>query len=80
MAIIERYLAPTTLEEAVRALGEAEVSMLAGGTDLMVQTRAGVRTFQPVLMNIGQIACLKGIEELDGQIHIGTLTTIADVL
>ena len=80
MADIERYLAPTTLEEAVRALGEADVSMFAGGTDLMVQTRAGARTFQPVLMNIGRIACLEGIEDVDGQIRIGSLTTITDVL
>ncbi len=80
MAVIERYLAPTTLEEAVRALDGDDVSMFAGGTDLMVQMRAGARTLQPVLMNIGRIACLKGIEGINGHIRIGALTTITDIL
>jgi len=80
MSVIEEYLAPTTLDEAVRALGEADVSMFAGGTDVMVQARAGLRTLQPVLMNIGRIASLGGIAEDSGQIRIGALSTITDVL
>lgn len=80
MAIIERYLAPTTIEEAVRTLKEADVSMFAGGTDLIVQMQTQAHTTQPVLMNIARIASLRGIEEINGQIRIGALTTITDIL
>jgi xanthine dehydrogenase iron-sulfur cluster and FAD-binding subunit A len=39
-----RYLAPTTLAEAVSAFADAgsAARILAGGTDLLVQMRAGV--------------------------------------
>lgn len=53
-----RYIAPTTLDEAVRAYASAAgaARILAGGTDLLVQMRAGV-------LKPGTIIDIKKIEE-----------------
>jgi CO/xanthine dehydrogenase FAD-binding subunit len=80
MAAVERYLAPQSLTEATQALADGDVSVFAGGTDLMVQARSGARELQPVLMNINRLPGLRGVAESDGRVHIGALTTITDVL
>jgi len=80
MAEIEKYIAPQTLEEATRVLAEGNVTVLAGGTDLVPQTQSGIRQFQPVLMNICRIPELKGVAETNGEIRIGALTTIAEIV
>jgi xanthine dehydrogenase FAD-binding subunit len=80
MTAVERYLAPQSVEDATKALAGGEVSVFAGGTDLMVQTRLGARAFRPVLMNVCRIRGLRGIEQSDGHVRIGALTTITDVL
>ncbi|WP_407277878.1 xanthine dehydrogenase family protein subunit M [Aromatoleum evansii] len=80
MTAIERYAAPQNLDEALGILQQGEVTILAGGTDLMPQTKAGRIAFKPTLMNIGRIAGLKGVT-LDGEhLRIGALTTISELL
>ena len=62
-----RYLAPQTLDEAVRAFAAASgaARILAGGTDLLVQMRAG--TVSPgVIVDIKKIAEMTSIEETAG--------------
>ena len=80
MPAVTQYLAPQSLEEATRALADGGVSMFAGGTDLMVQTRTGARELQPVLMSLSRIRGLRGVSESDGLVRIGALTTITDIL
>jgi CO/xanthine dehydrogenase FAD-binding subunit len=80
MPVVERYLAPRSVEDATKALAEGGVSVFAGGTDLMVQTRLGARQFQPVLMNIRRIPELRTVDLADGQVRIGALTTITEIL
>jgi CO/xanthine dehydrogenase FAD-binding subunit len=46
----------------------------------MLQTRAGVKAFQPVLININRIPDLKGITRTNGKIRLGALTTITEIL
>ena len=61
------YLAPKTLDEAVRAFhaGAGNARILAGGTDLMVQMRAG--TVRPgLIVDIKKIAEMTTIEETAG--------------
>ena len=55
-----QYLAPTTLDEAVSAYSGAKGSarILAGGTDLLVQMRAG-------MINPSLIVDIKKIEEIN---------------
>ncbi len=80
MCTIERYLAPLTLEEAAQAATEGNATLLAGGTDLMPQTRAAARRLEAVLLNINRIDELKGIMASGDTIRLGALTTVAEIL
>jgi xanthine dehydrogenase FAD-binding subunit len=78
--MIERYCAPKSLDEALEILRAGEVSPFAGGTDLMPQSQAGRVTLAPVLMNLRRIEGLGGIQETDGVVRIGTLTTMTELM
>jgi len=80
VAGIERYVAPRSLEEAAEILRAANVTILAGGTDVMPQTQAGRMAFQPVLMNIRRIPGMSGIELAGGVVRIGALTTVTELM
>lgn len=81
MTAIERYVAPSSLEQAVECLQQlGEVSILAGGTDLMPQSRAGRLKIKRTLMNVRRIPELKGITRENGAIHIGALATITEIM
>jgi len=77
---IEQYKAPTSLEEAAGILRAGNVTVLAGGTDLMPQTQAGRMHLQPVLMNVRRVPELRGIAEAGGAVRIGALVTITELL
>ena len=68
-----RYLAPTTLDEAIGAYAAAgsAARILAGGTDLLVQMRSG--SVKPdVIVDIKKVAEMTKIEETtDGGFRIG---------
>jgi carbon-monoxide dehydrogenase medium subunit len=68
-----RYLAPQTLDEAIGAFAAAgsAARILAGGTDLLVQMRAGV--VRPgLIVDIKKIPEMTGIEETaDGGFRVG---------
>src|SRR4051794_5062403 len=72
-----RYLAPTSLDEAIGAFAAAgsAARILAGGTDLLVQMRSGV--VKPgVIVDIKKIAAMTAIEETaDGGFRIGAATS-----
>lgn len=80
MSAVEKYAAPRTLDEATEILRAGPVTILAGGTDLMPQSRAGRVRMQPTLMNIRRIPELRGVSESAGVIRIGALTTMTDLL
>ncbi len=75
---IRSYVAPRSLDEALAVLAGGGVSVLAGGTDLMPQARAGRRPLEPVLMNIRRVPELAGISA-GGSIRIGALVTITEL-
>ncbi|MDR2186713.1 MAG: xanthine dehydrogenase family protein subunit M [Azonexus sp.] len=79
MQEITSYLAPRSLDEALQAMATGDVTVFCGGTDLAPQTEAGVRRYSTRLMNIRRIENLDGIEEKDGVIRIGALTTISEI-
>ena len=72
------YVAPTTAEEAVRALaGAAGVGKpLSGGTDLLVQLRAG-RSKPDLIVDTKRIPGMIGIREEGGGFVIGAATPSA---
>ncbi|MBU6471253.1 MAG: xanthine dehydrogenase family protein subunit M [Alphaproteobacteria bacterium] len=80
MTTIEDYKAPRSLEEAAEILRGGNVTILAGGTDLMPQTRAGARHFAPVLMNIRRVKELAGIVEEGGIVRLGAGVTVTELL
>src|SRR3990172_9014927 len=80
MADVKRYTAPTTLEEAAEILRAGNVTVLAGGTDLMPQSQAGRLQFRPVLMNVRHVPELNGIAEQGAMVRIGALVTITELL
>ncbi len=72
---------PDSLHEALRILGEKgeRVKVLAGGTDLIVQLRAGVVEPREIL-NIYGLDELRYIEIEGGRLRIGALTTYMDII
>jgi xanthine dehydrogenase FAD-binding subunit len=77
---VDGYARPDTLEELLATMAEAgpEARVVAGGTDLWVNARAGRRW--PLLVNITRVPELKGIALGDGFLELGALTTVAQVL
>jgi carbon-monoxide dehydrogenase medium subunit len=68
-----RYLAPSTIDEAVGAMLAANGTgrILAGGTDLLVQMRAGTQS-PGVIVDVKKIAEMTSIKETaDGGFRIG---------
>jgi xanthine dehydrogenase FAD-binding subunit len=80
MSDVNNYAAPRSLDEAADILRAGNVTVLAGGTDVMPQMKAGKLTLQPTLMNIQRIPELRGITQADGMVRIGALTTITELL
>ncbi len=67
------YIAPTTADEAVKALGAGPAKVLAGGTDLLVQMRAG--RVRPVrIVDLKRIPGLIGVREEAGGFVVGAAT------
>ena len=66
---------PQTLAEALELLAKLESArLLAGGTDLLVDLKEGIRRAEN-LISLNAIEELKGIEVREGRIRIGALTT-----
>lgn len=74
-----RYLAPTTVPDAVRLLqADPDAHLLAGGTDLLVQFHAGIRR-PSAFVDLKRIPELIGIA-IDGHgARIGAATPAADL-
>ena len=74
-----RYLAPQTLDEAVSAFAAAQgaARILAGGTDLLVQMRAGVAS-PGLIVDIKKIGEMTRItENADGSFTVGAAVSAA---
>ena len=81
--LTNRYESPSTLEEALALLADHRegARLIAGGTDLVLEIRRGVRPGVQVLVDISRVAGLDHIEEdSSGDIHLGPLVTHADVV
>jgi carbon-monoxide dehydrogenase medium subunit len=74
------YEAPSTLDEAVRALADAgeDAKVLAGGQSLLPVLRMRLAT-PTKLIDLGKVAELRGIREDGDALVIGAMTTHYDV-
>lgn len=79
--MVTHYI-PKTLTEALDILHNDSVKIIAGGTDLMVQKRGWANTAPRFdsTMNIIHIEELNYIHEEAESIHIGSTTSLADIL
>lgn len=75
------YVAPTTLAEAVTALGEAgeDAKILAGGQSLIPVLRLRL-SFPTVLVDLGRVDELRGVRDDGDALVIGAMTRHSDVL
>jgi carbon-monoxide dehydrogenase medium subunit len=68
------YLAPTSLEEVVDALGEraGEAKVMAGGQSLIPVLKLRIASVGTIV-DLNRVPGLDGIEEADGELRIGAL-------
>jgi carbon-monoxide dehydrogenase medium subunit len=74
------FRAPTSLDETVQLLNEhgEEARLIAGGTALVILMKQGL--VQPALLvGLGQLPDLRGVEADDSGLRIGALTTHREV-
>ncbi len=76
----QEYAAPSTIAEAAELLADSEAIVLAGGTDLMLQTGDGKIPYRKRLVNIRRIDEMRGVSKDGDEIRIGALTTMTDIL
>ena len=72
------YATPSTLPDAVRAAGLADAKLIAGGQTLLQSMKLGLAA-PASLVDLGELAELKGITVSAGKITIGAGTTHAAV-
>jgi carbon-monoxide dehydrogenase medium subunit len=72
-----RYARATDVDHAIELLGEPDAKAIAGGQSLIPVMK--LRIARPSLVvDISRLE-LRGVEERDGELHIGPLTTWADL-
>lgn len=74
------YVAPATVEEAAMACADGNATILAGGTDLMVQFNSGLAVPRGTLVNLRRVGELRTVSRERDTVRIGALTTVTDVL
>ena len=76
------YIAVETIAEACSVLAGygTELTILAGGTDVLIELRRGTTKAPKVVLDISGVPELHGIEEADGTITIKPLTTHTELV
>lgn len=80
LGALDEYRAPATTAEAVEALADGRGTVLAGGTDLMLQSANGRTPYRGRLVNICRIGEMRGVKIGDNDVRIGALVTVTDIL
>ena len=78
-----KHLIPANLGEALKALADNEYRIVSGGTDVMVQKRAGtgvLPTFDKDALYVFNLTELKYVTADESFVHIGSETALEDVL
>jgi len=77
MQIFQDYVSPGSLEEAVRALAEAQgtTSVISGGTDLLLDIRQGRHKPVDLMVDVSEVPEMNQVKEEDGWIYLGASVT-----
>src|SRR5580704_296472 len=80
MPVFELYQ-PASVDDAIKLLDKhgADALVLAGGLDSMDWLKDRLKK-PKVVVDLGQIAELKGVKELNGGIEIGAMTPLTEVV
>jgi carbon-monoxide dehydrogenase medium subunit len=72
---------PRSLKDALAALGDGggDSVPLAGGTNLLIDMRAG-RAQAGRLVSLGHVDALRGIDLVNGQVSLGARTTLSEII
>lgn len=73
------FLRPQSLTELVNMLDESGGRILAGGTDVIPKIRNNLFSAS-VLLDVSRLDDLRFIDEMDGRIFIGALTTHQEIV
>lgn len=73
------FTSATTVQEALDAI-DTGAKPVAGGTDLVVGARQGKAPLPEAVVAIDRVAELRGVSEADGGLHLGSLTTHAELV
>jgi len=82
MALWKKYLQPSTVEDALAALGvEPDRSaVVAGGTDLLLDLQQGRHSAVNTLVDVTQIPEMTAIHTQDGFLHIGAAASLYEII
>lgn len=72
------YIRPLSIEAAVEAAQSPGAVFLAGGTDLVLHMREG-KAQPEMIIDLGRLAELKRVAEVDGNLEIGSMATFAEL-
>mgnify|MGYP000032400252 CR=1 FL=1 len=74
------YVWPRDIDEAADFLAGhgSQTEIVAGGTDVMVDLRSGSLKAK-YLLDVSRLSELKGIERIDGELHVGAGVTISEI-
>jgi len=75
------YTRPSSLDEAIQALGDGgeDAKIIAGGQSLMPLLRLRL-AYPELLVDLGRVDGLRGVQDEGGTLWIGALTTHAEVI
>lgn len=79
MAAAQRYLAPSTLDEALRLSAHPGAVILAGGTDLLPRWSRGLVQRPGTVVSLRCLPELRGISRANGEIHVGAYTRLSEI-
>lgn len=79
METSKKYLAPQTLEEAVRCAQERKAMILAGATDVLPRWTRGLVEPSEFIVDVKRIAELQGTSRFNGEVRLGACATMSEI-
>lgn len=73
------YLAPQTVEEAVRAVSQTGATIFAGGTDLMPRWSRNLVPKPTAVVDVKGVAQLRGVKLTDGEVSVGACVLMSEL-